>query len=411
MYTVLDAIAGLSRMASEQNVGEAPLNSDEDLTKQFLLQNKVSEYCANELIQNRGFTSLYALALAEPIDLQGPEIPAGQQRLILHLVKVIKSQAETKSVTDQELVANQQPAPSNTDPGLGSGQTSQPTTTQSSATTQPPLHSSQPSATQTHQADDLYGAAITNSMIAEQQQLRAHQIQGPASYPDDNSSQRHDSAPQPSWNDPQIHLSTATGKSVCSHYDICDFVQCNIEEDTIIGCQGDQQIVVKSGPRKPKLENLTLSQWSIANLAILYKLVGENRLGADAMLDYLSYTTKVYQLVQRFNLPSVLLYDREYRKLQATMKFRWGTDVQHLHTLCLQARDRPPVQGVQIAKKSGMQRQGGNRSDRPKRDTPICRNFNSSKGCTHPSCNYRHECIVPGCGKNHTVMSHTAEKK
>ena len=46
MYTVLDAIAGLSRMASEQNVGEAPLNSDEDLTKQFLLQNKVSEYCA-----------------------------------------------------------------------------------------------------------------------------------------------------------------------------------------------------------------------------------------------------------------------------------------------------------------------------------------------------------------------------
>ena len=116
--------------------------------------------------------------------------------------------------------------------------------------------------------------------------------------------------------------------------------------------------MVKSGPRKPKLENLTLSQWSIANLAILYKLVGENRLGADAMLDYLSYTTKVYQLVQRFNLPSVLLYDREYRKLQATMKFRWGTDVQHLHTLCLQARDRPPVQGVQIAKKSGMQRQG-----------------------------------------------------
>ena len=178
----------------------------------------------------------------EPIDLQGPEIPAGQQRLILHLVKVIKSQAETKSVTDQELVANHQPAPSNTDPGLGSGQTSQPPTTQSSATTQPPLHSSQPSATQTHQADDLYGAAITNSMIAEQQQLRAHQIQGPASYPDDNNSQRHDSAPQPSWNDPQIHLSTATGKSVCSHYDICDFVQCNIEEDTIIGCQGTNRL-------------------------------------------------------------------------------------------------------------------------------------------------------------------------
>ena len=40
-------------------------------------------------------------------------------------------------------------------------------------------------------------------------------------------------------------------------------------------CQGDQQIVVKSGTRKPKLENLTLSQWSIANLANYLKLVGE----------------------------------------------------------------------------------------------------------------------------------------
>lgn len=83
-----------------------------------------------------------------------------------------------------------------------------------------------------------------------------------------------------------------------------------IEEETIIGGQGDQQIIVKSGPRKPKLENLTLSQWSIANLAILYKLVRENKLGGDSMLDYLSYTTKVYQLVQRFSLPSVLLYDQ-----------------------------------------------------------------------------------------------------
>ena len=45
-----------------------------------------------------------------------------------------------------------------------------------------------------------------------------------------------------------------------------------------------------------------------------------------------------------FSLISVLLYDREYRRLQATMGFRWGTDVQHLHTLHLQQRDRPVVQ-------------------------------------------------------------------
>lgn len=101
----------------------------------------------------------------------------------------------------------------------------------------------------------------------------------------------------------------------------------------------------------------------------------------------------------------------KYRKLQASMNFWWGTDVQHLHILCLQARDKPVIHGTQNSKKPSMQKPGGNRSERFKRDTPICRNFNSTKGCNHPNCNYKHECIVPGCGKNHTVMTHTTEKK
>ena len=41
-----------------------------------------------------------------------------------------------------------------------------------------------------------------------------------------------------------------------------------------------QQVVLKSGPRKPKLEQITLANLSVANLAILYKLVGESRLHA-----------------------------------------------------------------------------------------------------------------------------------
>ena len=55
-------------------------------------------------------------------------------------------------------------------------------------------------------------------------------------------------------------------------------------------------------------------------------------------MDYLSYTTKDYQLVQRYSLTSVLFYDREYRKVQASMNFRWGIDVQHLHNVFLQPR-------------------------------------------------------------------------
>ena len=153
-------------------------------------------------------------------------------------------------------------------------------------------------------------------------------------------------SPQPAWNDPLVHISTASGKSVTQYLNICDIVQSTVihEEDVILGGQGVQRIVMKSGQKKPCLENLTLSQWS-ANPSILYKLVGDNKLSGTFLMDYLSYTTKVYELVQRFNLVSVLLYDREYRKLQSSMGFRWGTDVLHLHTLFLQPRDKPAAQG------------------------------------------------------------------
>lgn len=96
---------------------------------------------------------------------------------------------------------------------------------------------------------------------------------------------------------------------------------------------GEQQLVIKSGPRKPKFDSLTLSQWSVANLAILYRLVDEGKLVGPSVMDDLSYSTKMYQLVHKFSLVSVILYDRDYRKLQSRMGFRWGTDMQHLHTL------------------------------------------------------------------------------
>ena len=84
-----------------------------------------------------------------------------------------------------------------------------------------------------------------------------------------------------------------------------------VEEEVVIGGQGEQQIVVKAGPKKPKLENLTLSQWSVANLAILYKLVEDGKLKDEALMDNLSYSTKIYQLVQKCSLASVQLYGRE----------------------------------------------------------------------------------------------------
>ena len=142
-----------------------------------------------------------------------------------------------------------------------------------------------------------------------------------------------------SWKDPQMYLeSAATGKSATLHYDITDFISSTVEEEINVGGNGSQQVVVKSGPRKPKLENVSLAQWSVVNLAILYKLVAEGKLHGGNILDYLLYTTKICQLVQKYTLVSVLLYDREYRQLQARHDFRWGTDVPHFHTIHLLPR-------------------------------------------------------------------------
>lgn len=69
--------------------------------------------------------------------------------------------------------------------------------------------------------------------------------------------------------------SAASCKSAPTYYNITQFVNNQVEEKIVVGGNGAQQVVLKSGPRKPKLEKVTLAQWSVANLAILYRPVSE----------------------------------------------------------------------------------------------------------------------------------------
>jgi len=94
-------------------------------------------------------------------------------------------------------------------------------------------------------------------------------------------------------------LTTARRRSACPYYDTIDFFARDKIEDIIAGLQEGKQIVIKSGV-KAKLESIPLSQWSIANLAIMYHLMGERKLVGKGVVDYLLFTTKVYQLTQRF---------------------------------------------------------------------------------------------------------------
>ncbi|MCG8113587.1 MAG: hypothetical protein N0E59_22785, partial [Candidatus Thiodiazotropha taylori] len=379
--------------------------SDEDMVINFCLQHKISRASIEELLK-RGYTSLEALSLVDMSDLVTPKIPKGQRRLIMHIagtlkIKTTSQTGGTATVTDRTASTSLAEETTQTIPFPETAEVTRSTTTSTDAVPAFTLGASngvQPTSSN-NRSDDFYQQHV-DSLRREQQRLTAGSGLATAT----NSAMQ---MPQVSWSDPQIHLSSAAGKSVSNYLDICDFVSSSVEEEVVLGGQGDRQIIVKSGPSKPRLENVTLCQWSVANLAILYKLVGENKLSGLSLMDYLSYTTKIYQLVQRYTLVSVLFYDREYRKLQTSLNFRWGTDIQHLSNVHLQARDRPVVQGSQQKKSQSQFNQGKGKN---KSDTVICRNFNSQKGCTLPECKFKHTCIIPGCGKPHSALNHSAEK-
>lgn len=379
----------MSVETEEVETGHVSDLTPKDELIQFCLENNVQKGVINELLE-KGFDSLNTLKLVEADDIRSQKIPIGQRKLLLHLAKTLTKGAHTQIDSEQTIVqpvetgsVTQQPGDSITTAAL--------TNTDGAMSNPNPV--------------DAYQTLIS-TLINQQSQIGGR-VTSANTQPGGEPTATSAPQIQPSWKDPQIHIATATGKSVSSYHDICDFVPNNIEEELVIGGQGDQQVIVKSGPKKPKLENLSLSQWSIANLAILYKLVSEGKLVGPALMDYLSYSTKFYQLVQKCSLTSVLLFDREYRKLQADMGFRWGTDVQHLHTLHLQPRDKLSKQGIMPqSTKKGNSNVPGNKPKVGKRDIGICRNFNSDKGCTYPECRYQHTCIVPGCSQKHSATTH-----
>lgn len=376
------------------DAGQASLSdlSDKDVVINYCLQNKVEKGAIDELLK-RGYTSLEALRLVEVEDLVSPKIPKGQRRLIITIADALKT-GTASTATPQPEVST---AVVTTSASTSLPQAAVPTFTQA-----PAMSGQSGEGT----IDTTYNSIVQNLQV-QQRQLIDNNAQG-------TERQFRTAGPQisqASWSDPHIHISAAAGGKSVSHLDICDFVQSNIAEEVVLGGQGEQQIIVKAGPKKPRLENLTLCQWSVANLAILYKLCNDQQLVGPALMDYLSYTTKIYQLVQRYSLVSVLLYDREYRKLQASMKFRWGTEVQHLTNVHLQPRDRPVAQGSQPSKKGQSQLgQKQTKLEKGKADNVVCKNYNSQKGCSYQQCKFKHSCILPGCYQKHSAITHIAEK-
>ena len=145
---------------------------------------------------------------------------------------------------------------------------------------------------------------------------------------------------------------------------------------------------------------------------ILQKLLFTGDLSQSRIIDYLSYTQRVYHLFWSCELVSVLLFDREYRRLQKQHQFRWGTDVPHLHSVCLRPKSLQSQHSRQASQTHGPKPA----STKPlfvnyASHTPvgklICKKFNSRKGCFMHQCKFEHVCAVPGCAEKHPAFQHT----
>ena len=160
-----------------------------------------------------------------------------------------------------------------------------------------------------------------------------------------------------------------------------------------------------SGGKKVSLKDVSVFQWTEANTQIMARLVAS---GVPAK-DYMAYTVHISQLAQKYQWWSVLLYDRDYRQMQANKKFRWGTDFPALRDVNLVPKERKQG-GVGQGRKRNDQRNVGNKAsgdqsfragqkfsgNRPKADgdsrAPIvCRDFNF-RVCDRKNCKYLHVC-------------------
>lgn len=327
--------------------------ADEDIERveTWGAAKKLSDATISEIVK-LGFNSMEALALLQQEDLTKTKIPIGQQKLLLKSIKQTFKQPEERPNSDCEHSGRQ---------------------------------------------DDEYVRALMSRL--GQEQTEEPSATG-GNLLNDNIS----------WQDPQIYFKSLNAGKNETFLDIVDFVN-NYgnygNDEKLLSTSSNGQLVFKSGPVKPKLESVSICQWSMANLAILNKLLDTGVLKQEQTFDYLSYTTRIYQLFSTHDIVSVLFFDREYRRLQNQHGFRWGTDIPHMSTVFL----KPKVPGSRLQRTQGQQAPRFNYASHSNTGKEICKRFNGRAGCMLSGCKFEHVCAVPGCSQKHSAATHATNSQ
>ena len=118
--------------------------SESDKVIKYCLQNHIDKEVIDEVLA-RGYTSMAALKLMDPSDLQSPKIPKGQRRLLMHIAKALSTDGAS-SVEPSPASAPEAPIVQPAATASTSGQNEQP-------------------------VQAIYDQTLLNSLVAQQQQL------------------------------------------------------------------------------------------------------------------------------------------------------------------------------------------------------------------------------------------------
>ena len=327
--------------------------------KTWCKEQDITEDVAEFLIKE-GFTSKRLLAMAEPEDIEIMAIrPRAQHRAVLCAIKAIKAPAQAGPPTSTEST------------------TSLPTTTGS--------------------------GSILDSLIKS---LPTPKL--PPGLPITTSAMQPNTVPMPRPDlDPTIHLAPKKNTGKC--LEVIDFVSVTVSDEIeqLVSDMGGSTLVLKSGPKKPKLESLSVWQWVVGSLRIHDQLVRSGLLPGEDSRNYLAYVIKLMELNTRFDWVSIMSFDKEYRALQSQYNFKWGTDIPHLSTVNLREKEARFTVNNGGANSNKKKTEIPKQQTKSKQDSNVCKDFNFKGACSYNPCRYRHSCLVPGCTQAHPAIQHS----
>ena len=158
-----------------------------------------------------------------------------------------------------------------------------------------------------------------------------------------------------------------------------------------------------------ELFEMSPMMWIGASTKILARLIADEELGKEGILQYLAYVLRISKLYNYNTWSSLLSYDRECRIMQAATKDGWDVEPQGIASTMLvsvkQPRDR---QGY---RSSNSETKKVDRWDKPANPTTptgeeICKLFNASR-CGFSNCRYAHACYI--CYGPHPARRHGEE--